>query len=589
MIRAFLLLLLPVVLISQPRVPDWARDAVWYQIFPERFRNGDPTNDPLAAELKLDPPRKWRLSPWTSDWYKLQPWEKTHDADFYDNVFDRRYGGDLQGVLDKLDYLADLGVNAIYFNPIFEALSLHKYDASTYHHIDNNFGPDPPGDMVLIASETEDPSTWKWSAADRVFLNLMSEAHRRGIRIILDGVFNHCGTEFWAFQDVVKHQQRSRYADWFDIKTWDDPNTSQNEFDYKGWWDYKGLPEFREGENGFVQPVWKYFFDITRRWMDPNGDGDPTDGIDGWRLDVANDVSHHFWREWRGLVKSINPEAYIVGEIWDDASTWLKGDEFDAVMNYRFSRAMIRFFADTGSQRYTVTAFNEELADIRQGYPGDVNYVLQNLIDSHDTDRWSSMILNPNRNYDHDNGLRNNRDYNVAKPGDRERQILKLMALFQMTYVGAPMMYYGTESGMWGADDPDDRKPMVWDDLTYEDERTHPFGMPRAADHVSFDHNLFSYFKKLIAARNTYSALRRGTYRPLIMNNDDNIYAFERQDMKGRVIVVLNNSSRPGVVALAGHESLYDILTETTINSSGISLRPKSGMILVSSLQSLPD
>ena len=589
MIRPLLcLLLFPFLLIAQPKVPEWARDAVWYQIFPERFRNGDPSNDPTAAEIKLLPPRTWQLSPWTSDWYKLQPWEKEHDPDFYDNVFDRRYGGDFQGVIDKLEYLADLGINAIYFNPVFEGLSLHKYDASTYHHMDNNFGPDPAGDLLLIKSETEDPSTWQWSAADSLFLILVKEAHRRGMRIVLDGVFNHCGTEFWAFQDLEKNQQGSRYARWFDVKRWDDPKTPESEFDYKGWWDYKGLPEFHEGEEGFIGPVRKYFFDITRRWMDPNGDGDPSDGIDGWRLDVANDVSHHFWREWRTLVKSVNPNAYIVGEIWDDASIWLKGDEFDAVMNYRFSRAMIRFFADTGDRQYSVTQFDAELADIRRGYPDDVNYVLQNLLDSHDTDRWSSMILNPNRPYDHENGLRNNRAYNVSRPGERELQVLKLMALFQMTYVGGPMVYYGTESGMWGADDPDDRKPMIWDDLTYEDEQAHPFGLPRAADEVSFDHSLFAYFKDLIAVRNSYRALRRGTFQTLIADSENGLYAFDRLDSGNRVTVVLNNSSNPRVASLPDHTELYDALTGREINPSAISLQPLSGMILVSALQTLP-
>ncbi|HEX9614704.1 MAG TPA: alpha-amylase family glycosyl hydrolase, partial [Bacteroidota bacterium] len=218
----------------------------------------------------------------------------------------------------------------------------------------------------------------------------------------------------------------------------------------------------------------------------------------------------------------------------------------------------------------------------------DVNYVLQNLIDSHDTDRWSSMILNPNRKYDHENGLRNNRTYNVSKPGERELQILKLMALFQMTYVGAPMVYYGTESGMWGADDPDDRKPMVWDDLTYEDEQTHPFGMARSADKVSFDHSLFAYFKDLIAVRNSYRALRRGSFQTLIADSDQGLYAFDRLDSGDRVTVVLNNSSSLRVVSLRGHGTLFDVLTGREVDPSAISLKPLSGMILVSALQTSP-
>ncbi|MEX2115944.1 MAG: glycoside hydrolase family 13 protein [Bacteroidota bacterium] len=573
----------PFLLPAQPVVPQWAKDAVWYQIFPERFRNGDSSNDPTPGELKFPAARGWKVSPWNSDWYELQPWEQSHDPDFYDNVFDRRYGGDLKGVLDKLDYLADLGITALYFNPIFEATSLHKYDASTYHHIDNNFGPDPEGDLVIIDAETENPATWKWSAADRLFLDLIAEAHKRGIHIILDGVFNHSGTDFWAFRDVVKNQQRSHYADWFDVRRWDDPKTPENEFDYKGWWDYKGLPEFREGPGGFVRPVWTYFFDITKRWMDPNGDGDPSDGVDGWRLDVANDVSHQFWKEWRTLVKSVNPDAYIVGEIWDDASTWLQGDEFDAVMNYRFSRAVVRFFVDTAPSRYSAPEFDEELADVRKGYPDDVNYILQNLIDSHDTDRWSSMILNPNREYDRNNGLRQNPDYDIRKPGESEFQILRLMALFQMTYVGAPMIYYGTESGMWGPDDPDDRKPMVWDDIAYDDERSHPIaGKTRPVDKVAFDHNLFAYLKQLISLRNKHVALRRGSFRTLIATREG-IYAFERAHGSNHVTVILNNSDKPGRAALGSKSRYTDLLTGNTVHGSDILLPARTGMVLVPS------
>ncbi len=429
---------------------------------------------------------------------------------------------------------------------------------------------------------TEDPSTWQWTAADRLFLKLIEESHKRGIRIVIDGVFNHSGTQFWAFLDIVKNQQRSRYADWFDVRRWDNPSTPENEFDYKGWWDYKGHPEFREDENGFIKPVREYFFNITKRWMDPNGDGDPSDGVDGWRLDVANDVSHVFWKEWRTVVKGVNPEAYIVGEIWDDASTWLKGDEFDAVMNYRFSRAMVRFFIDTDSRRYSVSEFDRELADVRNSYPEEVNYILQNLIDSHDTDRWSSMIINPNRKYDDHNGLRQNSEYGIQKPGKDAFQVLRLMALFQMTYVGAPMIYYGTEAGMWGADDPDDRKPMVWDDLTYEDEMVHPVpGKERPVDRVRFDHDLFSYFRKLIAIRNEHPALRRGSFTTLLTNNGNDIYAFERKEGEDRVIVVLNNSGTAQRFALKGEGIFMDRITERTVTTKSIDLEAKSGMILV--------
>ena len=209
----------------------WARGIVWYQIFPERFSNGDPSNDPIAAEiLEINPGEPWQISPWTSDWYAFQPWESIKSDDFYatNTVFARRYGGDIQGIINKLDYIQELGIDAIYFNPLFEAESLHKYDGASYHHIDDNFGPDPVGDKKRLAEakETEESSTWIWTEADRLFLELVKQAHKRNIRVVLDGVFNHTGTACFAFQDIIQNQQKSRYADWYIIKQWDDPSTA---------------------------------------------------------------------------------------------------------------------------------------------------------------------------------------------------------------------------------------------------------------------------------------------------------------------------------------------------------------------------
>jgi len=571
---------------GQGHIPDWAKDAVWYQIFPERFRNGDPTNDPTRKELQLGAERDWEISPWTSDWYQLQPWEASHNRNFYDNVYQRRYGGDMQGIIDKLDYLAGLGITAIYLNPVFEAYSLHKYDASTYHHIDNNFGSDAKGDLELMAKEDKDAGKWQWSAADKLFLKLIRQAHKRGIRIIIDGVFNHSGTRFWAFQDVVKNQQKSRYADWFDVIKWDNPATAQNEFDYKGWWGHKSLPEFREDKNGLVKGPRDYFFNVTRRWMDPDGDGDPNDGIDGWRLDVANEVGQPFWRQWRKLVKSINPQAYIVGEIWDDAAKWLAGDQFDAVMNYRFARASVRFFIDTGQKRYRVSDFTKQLADVRSVYPTEVNYVLQNLYDSHDTDRLVSMIINKNRSYDRDAGPRQNPGYNVRKPSLQDRRIQKLMVLFQMTYLGAPMIYYGDEAGMWGADDPDDRKPMLWADLKYDNEHSHPIpGQSRPNDTVIFDRDLYEYYRKLIHIRKSNIALRRGSLYDLLIDDEKCVYAFGRKMQDNHVIVVLNNDAVAQTISLPVDGTFQDQISgnKLTGDGEGLKLRldAKSGVILV--------
>ena len=225
--------------------PEWARHAVWYQIFPERFCNGDVSNDPtpesLHGSLHGGPLHAgWRTHPWTSDWYALQPWERASGKALMDNLPDRRYGGDIAGILQRLPYLQELGVNALYLNPVFDAPSHHKYDAATLHHIDAHFGPDPAGDRALMALEVpDDPATWVWTSADRLMLKLIAQAHARGMRIIFDGVFNHVGVRHWAFLDLVKHQRKSRFRSWFKVTSWcDDPEG----FQYESWRGHTSLP-----------------------------------------------------------------------------------------------------------------------------------------------------------------------------------------------------------------------------------------------------------------------------------------------------------------------------------------------------------
>jgi len=580
-------------------IPQWAKKVVWYQIFPERFRNGDPHNDPALHDIlgswPFDDTSSIQTIPWTSDWYELQPWEQNGKG-FYYHAQRRRYGGDLQGVLDKLDYLQDLGINAIYFNPLFESPSLHKYDGSMYHHIENNFGPDPEGDRKIFAQEiSESPASWQWTSADKLFLKLIDECHQRNIYVIIDGVFNHVGINFFAFADLKRNQQQSKYKNWFTVIKWDDPVTPTDEFEYECWANVKGMPEIREDENGFDKDAWAYMQAAIRRWMDPNGDGNPQDGIDGWRLDVAEMVTKVSWLQFREFTRSINPQSYLTAEVWWEdwpftmfnAAPWLQGDMFDAVMNYRFADAVVKFFINK-NKKISVTQFDSLLKQIRTDYPAEVNYVLQNLIDSHDTDRLPSMIVNPDRVYGHANHVRGNNDYRVRKPHPDEIQIQKLILLFQITYLGSPMISYGDEAGMWGANDPDERKPMLWQDLTYDDEVSHPFGKARPADKNEFNADLFEYYKKLIHIRIDNPALMLGDYQPILLSDASDIYIFKRKYENQVAVIALNNSakSRRIEIPLTGNRWM-DCVTSTNYESNrgvvSVALQPKTGVILIPS------
>jgi cyclomaltodextrinase / maltogenic alpha-amylase / neopullulanase len=549
-------------------VPEWAKKAVWYQIFPERFANGDKANDPSPEDLKgswpFYIPDGWQISPWTSDWYKLQPWEVKTGHDFYWNSGVRRYGGDLQGIINKLDYLKELGINAIYLNPIFESPSSHKYDAMMYHHIDNNFGSDPKKDSEMWAAENPgDASTWKWTTADKLFLKLISECHKRGMKIIIDGVFNHTGLTFWAFKDIQENQQNSKFKDWYTVKSWDDPKTEKNEFDYAGWLGIKDLPEIKEDTNGLVTGPRGHVHDIVKRWMDPNGDGNPADGIDGWRLDVAEMVNHNFWKEFRSWVKGINPNAYIVGEIWwddwknykmMDATPWLKGDEFDAVMNYRFARAVKNFVINKKDQ-VNAQGFIDTVNTLYRQYPKENNYVMMNLFDSHDVERVASQIVNPDLLFDHD-GNAQNKNFDVRKPTENEKLKQKLMVGIQFTMPGAPTIYYGDEVGMWGGDDPDCRKPMIWKEFSYKTETAQPSGNPRKPDEVTVDKKLFNWYKKMTSIRNRNEALALGNISFYKIMNEEKILAYARQLNNNEIFVIANNNSEEKEIAFDKNEFL---------------------------------
>ena len=541
--------------LAQPAPPAWAADAVAYQIFPERFANGDPANDPTWASLDFnDRVREatWRTTPWTADWYARADWERETGPSFYeDGVFFRRAGGDLQGVLDRVDYLDSLGVTLVYFNPVFYAASLHKYDAASYHHIDPYFGPDPVGDLALIAGETADPATWTFTAADRLFFRLLDALHARGIRVILDGVFNHTGTKFFAFEDVRRNQQASPYADWYEVTAWDDPATPADEFDWNGWWGFKPLPVLaNNADSTSLHPdIARHVFDATRRWMDPNGDGDPADGIDGWRLDVSGEVPDGFWREWTALVARINPDAYTVAEEWGDASAYLARTSFQATMNYHATAIPTDAFLFDG--RTGADQFARETVARFEAYPEATRLGLLNLLGSHDTDRLASMIVNGRMgaNYDRDAGPRQSDRYDVRAPNEAEREVQRLAVTLQMALPGIPTVYYGDEAGMWGADDPDDRKPMVWPDLVYGTETRDPLGRPRTPDPVAFDTDLFAFYQSAIALRRGDAVLRRGSLRVLAADSAAHSVAFERTLGGERRVVALNRSDRSQFLA----------------------------------------
>ena len=537
-------------------VPAWAYDAVWYQIFPERFYNGDSTNDPTLASLQGTWPYEsqtaWQIMPWTAEWYKLQPWEQTNNRGFYYNAQLRRYGGDLLGIIDKLDYLQDLGVNALYFNPLFESASAHKYGVTFYHHIDNNFGPDPRGDEAIWSQENPaDPETWRWTTADKLFLRLIEEAHHRQIKVVIDGVFNHVGIPFWAFQDVLKYDRASNYAGWFIIHSFDDPGTAKNELVYQGWNDIPDLPEIRENKDGPPPDFKAHIAAIVRRWGDPNDDGDASDGVDGWRLDVAEKVTKSFWREFRGWVRDINPEALLIGEIWWEdfpknkmfnANEWLRGDIFDGVMNYRFADAVLKAFVDVPG--LSPSQLNSALGEIRQQYPPHAQFISWNLMNSHDTERLASMVANPNRWLDHACNLQYNPEFNIDRPNRNQIRIQKQILVFQYTYVGTPHIFYGDEVGMWGADDPDCRKPMLWEEFTYEPEQATPFGHRKYSVPVSANLELKNFYKSLINLRRSHLALRRGKYRTVLADDKKRIFVFERLTSDEIIRIVLNLSDK---------------------------------------------
>jgi len=413
--------------------PEWVKDAVFYQIFPERFANGDTSNDPEG----------------TLPWGGKPEW----------NNF---FGGDLQGIIDHLDHLTELGVNAIYLCPIFKATTNHKYDTEDYMKIDPSFG---------------DEETLK---------KLVNTCHSKGIRVMFDAVFNHSGKTFAPFVDVQEKGEKSKYKDWFHVRKF--PLAVEDGIPTYDTFDFEPLMPKLNTENPEVK---EYLLGVARYWAEEYG-------IDGWRLDVADEVDHQFWREFRLTLKAINPDIYILGEIWHESIPWLQGDQFDSVMNYPFKNAVTDFFIKDTTDAQT---FSHAIGNQMSRYPRQVAEVAFNLIDSHDTPRALTVA-----------------------GGDKNR--LKLAALFQMTFTGAPCIYYGDEIGMEGEGDPDCRRCMVWE----EDEQ---------------DRELFAYYQQIIRMRKQYPALRQGTFRFLHSRKGSNELVYERFDDQEKFIIAINSSTEP--------------------------------------------
>lgn len=583
--------------------PSWAASAIWYQIFVERFRNGNPANDPTLETVKgalIDEiPATWRTTPWGHNWYVQEPWAKETGLDFYRTIQMRRYGGDLEGVKQKIGYLQELGINAVYFNPLNDAPSLHKYDARNYHHIDVTFGDDRDGDMALI--KTEDPSkpeNWVWTSADKKFVELIGLMHKAGIKVVLDFSWNHTGTQFWAFQDIIKNGSASRFADWYEIKTFDDPQTSANEWDYDGWLGIKSLPELkkiRESEKKFgyafegnmPDPVKAHIFAVCKRWMDPNNDGNPEDGIDGMRLDVAEHVPLGFWRDLRKYVRSVNDEFYLIGENWwtqwpdqlMDAEPWVRGDVFDAVMHYQWYKPA-RAYINQGEDKISLTDFYDAIDSLYSKYRPSTQDAMMNLVSSHDSERVLSALYNNNK-YKFQSKPAENPAYKTGRPDSLARSKMRALLFHQFTFKGAPHIWNGDEMGMWGADDPDNRKPLWWQDAKLEAETPFDSRSGNAVDMPSFDQSIFDYYASLCQLRKANSALQTGSFSFLRNMTGQGILAYSRENNDQQLLVFINGENETKTMStneFKGYKPIYS--QGAVVENNQVSFKPYGGIVL---------
>lgn len=674
-------------------IPAWTKEAIWYNIFPDRYYNADPYNDPIFNELgpesfsinrlheyKFINSYKWKLNNiqlakfdrnrWTSDFSDKTNWEKIAEQDqAYEFKYARMYGGDLLGIKEKIPYMKELGINAVWLNPVFFSYQNHKYGSNDFRHISPDFGTirttgekhgvyicdtqktyiDVLGknakhnselkllDVQLVGKnkgkngylETEDPKTWVWTESDLIMVDLIKEFHKNGIRVIFDGVFNHSSERHWSFELALAQGKDSKYAKWYrhidftNYKPITDDMTEEeayktliynkNNIDYTCWAGFRTLPEF----DTFNIDYKEYIFNIVTKWMlGPDGvasdDYTYDDGIDGWRLDVPNCLENQdFWKEFRQVVKGCKKDSYITGEIWVNAGEDVsKGEKFDAVMNYEWLKAVIGYFINQskfGGVCYKLKAsdFFNELREKRTWYPYQAIQAMQNLNGSHDTDRLYSRIVNDRIGRDIEEGKQLEKGYNGIRPDIasnyhpnttidwlhseiKPKQILKLISVFQMTYIGAPMLYYGDEVGMWGATDPYCRKPMLWDEYMYDDEKNPSYINKGEVYKQEPDLELLAWYKKIIAIRKNNKVLVYGKFKEILADDEKDIIIYERYDKKTSIICVINNSFESQKVTFKTYhmnKEFLDLLTNNKIKTKTegemcIQINPKSAMIL---------
>ena len=680
-------------------VPNWAKEAIWYNIFPDRFYNGNHYNDPIFNEFgpeAFKPNRlheqnfveeyKWEKSNnvishfdrnrWTADFKEQVIWEKLGEREIdYSLKYARMYGGDLQGIKEKIPYMKELGINAVWLNPVFFSYQNHKYGANDFRHISPDFGTiktsgsthsveinrnnkygnksyvDVLGNKATTSSElkllevnlkgenrgkngygeTEDPATWVWTESDLIMVDLIKEFHKNGIRVIFDGVFNHSSSEHWTFNMVLADGENSKYKDWYKFTDFGqhvpitDDMSDEQAFEtlianrkrtiYNAWGGFDSLPEF----NTFNQEYKEYIFNITRKWMcGPDGKESENwmedDGIDGWRLDVPNCLENqNFWNEWREVVKGSKKDSYITAELWGNASGDINGgNKFDTVMNYEWLKTVIGFFINQsreGGVRYKLKAqdFFNELREKRTWYPYQALQASQNLNGSHDTDRLYSRIVNDVIGRNLEEGKQLEKGYNGIRPDlasnyhpnttidwrnspIKPKDILKLISIFQMTYIGAPMLFYGDEVGMWGATDPYCRKPMLWKEFLYDNEKNPSHINQNEVYEQKVDSDLFEWYKKLIRIRLENKTLVYGKFREMFADNDREIIVYERVIEDHLIIVVINNSfnSWENVEFETNYqdERFIDLVTEGRTFRTGsngkikLDLKAKEGLIL---------